>query len=89
MNEQEIAHVAKVPEEWNPLGEKANSIEGLEGYRYDAIDIIAGSSILSKTQNIKDSIEKVLTQAFSIDLNEDQLSKAAIKIQATLSSIKW
>jgi len=85
MIEEEIKNVAKVLEEWNPLGEKANSIEGLEGYKYEAMDIISSSRILSKSQSIRESIEKVLTQAFSIKLNEKQLNEASNKIKAILT----
>ena len=88
MSEKEIINVANILEEWNPLGENANTIEGLEGYRYEAIDIISSSRILSKTQNIKESIEKVLTQAFSIELNEQQLNEATNKIETILLSNK-
>ena len=88
MTEEEIINVANILEEWNPLAEKANTIEGLEGYRYEAIDIISSSRILSKTQSIKESIEKVLTQAFSIKLNEQQLNEASNKIEAILLSSK-
>ena len=84
MIEEEIKNVAKVLEEWNPLGEKANSTEGLEGYRYEAMDIISSSRILSKSQNIRESVEKVLTQAFSIKLNEKQLNEASNKIKEIL-----
>ena len=85
MNEELIIEVAKVIEEWNPLGEKANVIDGLEGYRYEAIDIISSSTILSRMQNVKESIEKVLTQAFNIELDKTKLDDAAKKIDAILT----
>ena len=88
MTEEEIINVANILEDWNPLGEKANSIEDLEGYRTEAIDIIFSSRLLSQTQSIKESIEKVLKQAFSIELNEQQLNEAANKIEAILLSSK-
>ena len=85
MSSEQITKVAKIIEEWNPLGENANTIEGLEGYHYEAMDIISSYKILSKKQNIKESIEKVLTQAFKIELNETKLSEAAKQIEAILS----
>ena len=84
MSNEQITKVAKIIEEWNPLGEKANKIKDLEGYRYEAMDIISSSKILSKRQSIKESIEKVLTQAFKIELNETKLSEAAKQIEAIL-----
>jgi len=74
MSNEQIIKVAKIIEEWNPLGEKENAIEGLEGYRYEAMDIISSYKILSKKQSIKESVKKVLTQAFNIELNEGKLS---------------
>lgn len=53
MNEVLVNKIAKVIEEWNPLGEKANSIEGLEGYRYEAMDVISSSKILSNISKRK------------------------------------
>ena len=41
MHEEQITLVAKVLEEWNPLGDAANTVDGLDGYRYEAIDIIS------------------------------------------------
>jgi len=41
MHEEQITEVAKVLEEWNPLGDAANTVDGLDGYRYEAIDIIS------------------------------------------------
>ncbi len=36
MKEETISKIANVLDTWNPLGEKANSIDGLDGYRIDA-----------------------------------------------------
>jgi len=47
MNEEQILNVAKVLEEWNPLGEAANTEEQLDGYRYEAIDIISTVQIVN------------------------------------------
>lgn len=41
MNETQITKVAAVLSEWNPLGNKAHDIPDLDGYRIEAIDIIA------------------------------------------------
>jgi len=84
MNEDLIIQIAKVIEEWNPLGEEANATDGLEGYRYEAMDIISSSSILARNQSVKESINKVLTQAFNIKLEEDKLSKASKQIECLL-----
>ena len=84
MSNEQIIKVAKIIEEWNPLGEKANGVEGLEGYRYEAMDIISSYKILSKKQNIKELIENVLTQAFKIELDEAKLYEATKQIKSIL-----
>ena len=41
MDETQITKVAEVLSEWNPLGNEARDIHDLDGYRTEAIDIIA------------------------------------------------
>ena len=85
MNEEQIIEVSKVLEEWNPLGEKANTVEQLDGYRYEAIDIIAAINIVNGPGKVKESIEQVLTQAFNIELNQVKLAEAENKIKSLLN----
>ncbi len=77
MKEEEISNVAKILDEWNPLGEAADSVNWLEGYRIEAIDIISSLRIIPGNNNVGKAIEKVLTQAFSIDLDKQLLQKAS------------
>ena len=72
MNKDLIAAVANILGSWNPLGEKANSVESLDGYRIEAIDILSSSKILRIP--IKKAVKDVLEQAFDISINEVQLS---------------
>ena len=46
MKDETIETVAKILEKWNPLGENANSIKDLDGYRVEAIDIISTLDLL-------------------------------------------
>jgi len=85
MKEEQILKVANVLEEWNPLGEAANAVDQLDGYRYEAIDIISTIKIINGPGKIKESIEQVLTQAFNIDLDKDKLDEATNKIKDLLS----
>ena len=41
MDETQITKVAQVLSEWNPLGSEARNVPDLDGYRTEAIDIIA------------------------------------------------
>ncbi len=84
MHEEQIIQVAKILDEWNPLGEVANTIEQLDGYRYEAIDILSAISIFHDSNIVKNSIENVLTQAFDIELNEAELIEAAKKVEKLL-----
>jgi len=86
MREGEIVQVAKVLEEWNPLGEAFNTVEQLDGYRYEAIDIISTINIFPGSNKVINAIERVLTQAFGIELNETDLAKASKKIGLILGS---
>lgn len=85
MSDEQIKNIAGVLEEWNPLGEKANTIDNLEGYRYEAIDIISTIKIVNGKDNVRKSIAQVLTQAFNINLDDAKLDKAADIIKTMLS----
>ena len=61
MHEEQFDQVAKVLEVWNPLGEAANTVDDLDGYRYEAIDIISTIELLSGANKVKKAIEQVLT----------------------------
>ena len=80
MKEETIVQVAKVLETWNPLGEAANSVEQLDGYRTEAIDIISTTNIIFGRENVERAVEGVLTQAFEIELNSSELAQAAKEI---------
>ena len=51
--EQQIIEIAKIIEDWNPLGEAANSIDQLEGYRYEAMDILSQLILPMKRKGLK------------------------------------
>ena len=84
MNKQDIEVVSEILRQWNPLGEKASAIDGLEGYKYEAMDILSTCRIGKKS--MKDSVSSVLTQAFGITLDHGQLSEFSAKIEKALSS---
>ena len=45
MNENQLSAVASILLDWNPLGSDAKNVKDLDGYRVEAIDIIAGLSL--------------------------------------------
>lgn len=82
--EQQIIEIAKIIEDWNPLGEAANSIDQLEGYRYEAMDILSTINFTNKKEGIKMAIETVLTQAFKIEIDQSKLIEATMKVKNIL-----
>ena len=84
MDETQITKVAQVLSEWNPLGNEARNVPDLDGYRTEAIDIIAtfhsifiGASQASRVMN-------VLNQAFGLSLSEKDCAEPARQIAAIL-----
>ena len=67
MKDELISSVASILNEWNPLGDKASAMNDLEGYKYEAIDIL--STIKIKRVSAEVAISQVLTQAFGISLD--------------------
>jgi len=83
MNKDTIANVAKVLEEWNPLGERAKAIKDLDGYRVEAIDILSTLG-LHYRNNVEKAVSDILSQAFDINLDDDEVRLAAQKIKKIL-----
>jgi hypothetical protein len=84
MDETQISKVAEVLSEWNPLGNEASKVPDLDGYRTEAIDIIAtfdlpfiGGSEASRVMN-------VLNQAFELSLSEKDCAEPARRIALIL-----
>lgn len=80
MNETQITKVAEILLEWNPLGNKADTVPNLDGYRTEAIDIIdafqlpfGGTTATSKVMNL-------LNEAFDLSLNEKDCAEPTKKI---------
>ena len=86
--EQEIIDKVKlVLNDWNPLGKNASKIEDLNEYETEAIDILfyIDFEITSKRPvEVKKKIERIVNEiileAFRIDLDNEECSKAAEKI---------
>lgn len=83
MKEELITSVSEVLSDWNPVGEKAESVSDLEGYKYEAMDIISAIEISSVP--VEKAVSDVLTQAFGITLSEAQLKHYSSQIEQLLS----
>ena len=79
MNEETIQQVSKILDEWNPLGDKASTINDLNGYRTEAIDILSTYEFFSGL-TVQKAVKKVIEQAFDITVDENGLNNAAERI---------
>ncbi len=83
MNDEIISSVANILDDWNPLGDKAATIDSLEGYKYEAMDIL--STIEVAKLPVEKAVSQVITQAFSITLSESELKHYSAKIGQLLN----
>lgn len=83
MKDELISSVAGILNEWNPLGDKAVTIESLEGYKYEAMDILSTISITKAP--VKKAVSQVLEQAVSIKLKESELSHYSAQIEQLIN----
>ena len=82
MKEELITSVSEILRDWNPVGEKAKSISDLEGYKYEAMDII--SAIAISNVPVEKAVSEVLTQAFGITVSDAQLKQYSAQIEQLL-----
>ena len=80
MSDQIIIEIAKVLEMWNPLGASANSVDSLDGYKCEAIDIFSCCEIMPGQNKVAAATKQVLEQAFGLSLNEREVEEAAKEI---------
>jgi hypothetical protein len=85
MEEYEIKGVAKILNEWNPLGDDANTIKDLDGYRTEAMDIIFNLNIDKNRANAENIIMEVLNQAFDLNLSKNECIGPTQKILNVIS----
>jgi hypothetical protein len=63
VDEAQISKVAAVLAEWNPLGSRAASISDLDGYRFEAIDIVMARRICGASVALDETVSDILNQA--------------------------
>ena len=86
MEDYEVSEVAKILSEWNPLGDDAERVNDLNGYKTESADILFELEMnrLNKAR-VKEVVMQVLNEAFNIELTEGECSDAANKIIGLLS----
>ncbi len=85
MEEYEIFELAKILNEWNPLGDDVERVQDLDGYKTESIDILFQLEIGSGKVNVRKVIMQVLNEAFGIELTENECSDAASRFIGVLS----
>ena len=84
MKEEQITCVANILAQWNPLGEKANYVSDLDGYRVEATDIIVALEIRGKTVTPELIVMEVINQAFDLSITSKSCIAPAQEIMAIL-----
>ena len=88
MEDFEISEVAKVLSEWNPLGDDAERVNDLDGYKTESIDILFELEMSSMNNvRVRKVVMQVLNEAFGIELTENECSDSANKIIGILSKM--
>lgn len=84
-DDQKIEAVAAVLLDWNPLGNDAESVRDLDGYKTEAIDIFVEWPERASPKKATRIIMEMLNEAFNLSLNLEECSDAATKISAILN----
>jgi hypothetical protein len=86
MEDYEVSEVAKILNEWNPLGDDAGRVNDLNGYKTESADILFELEMSGMNNaRVKKVVMQVLNEAFDIELIESECSGAANRIIEILS----
>jgi hypothetical protein len=88
VDDVQIAKVAAVLAEWNPLGSRASSVSDLDGYRIEAIDIIMALAVFGRPVLPERTVSDILNQAFDLSLKPTDCLAPARKMQRILGTDK-
>jgi len=91
MEDEILNKVKHVLNDWNPLGENASKIEDLNEYETEASDIlfyidleITSRRPVEVKKQIQKFVKEILTEAFNIDLTNEECRIPAEKIYEIL-----
>ena len=86
MEDYEVSEVAKILNEWNPLGDDAERGDDLDGYKTESADILFELEMSGMSNaRVMEVLMQVLSEAFDIELTENECSDAANRIIGVLS----
>ena len=78
--EEHIQKVMQLLVAWNPLGDRVNSIEQLDDYRTEAIDILFHLSLNGPNASPTRIVQDVLNEAFDLSLSLEECMDVGRKI---------
>jgi hypothetical protein len=78
--EKHIQKVMQLLVAWNPLGDRMNSIEQLDDYRTEAIDILFHLSLKGPNASPARIVQDVLNEAFDLSLSLEECMDVGRKI---------
>jgi hypothetical protein len=78
--EEHIQKVMQLLVAWNPLGDRVNSIEQLDDYRTEAIDILFHLSLNGLNASPARIVQYVLNEAFDLSLSLEECIDVGRKI---------
>jgi hypothetical protein len=85
-DDQKIEAVARVLLEWNPLGDDAQRVHDLDGYRTEAIDIFSEWPERANSKRAARIVMEMLNGALNLSLDLAECSDAAKKISEILNT---
>jgi hypothetical protein len=83
--EEQIQKVMQLLVEWNPLGDRVNSIEQLDDYRTEVIDILFHLSLNGPNASPARIIQDVLNEAFDLSLSLEECMDVGLKISTLVA----
>ncbi len=82
MNEEKVNAIARILNEWNPIGERDALIQDLDGYSVEAEDILWSMDL--DNISVKKAVGSVLSEAFNIEVNASELDRFSAQIDAVI-----
>jgi hypothetical protein len=83
--EEHIQKVMDLLTAWNPLGDRADSVEDLDNYRAEAIDILFTLDLEGFKSTPVRIVRDVLNQAFDLSLSLEECMDIGRKILTVVS----
>ena len=82
--DDKVLEISRILTEWNPLGDRAASVEDLNDYETEAGEILWAMDLHGDT--VKMAVTMVLEQAFNIELDDFELECYSKRIESLLET---